>query len=420
MKVYKFGGASVSSIERIKATAAIAKTVSEELILIVISAMGKTTNALERVAEAFYGKQRDEAINLFTAIKVDHLSTAKQLLAQNYLETESRLAGFFTEIEWMLYDNPVREYDYYYDQIVCIGELLSTAIVSAYFNEVGITNTWIDVRDVLRSDDEFREATIDWNFSLQRTELIIQPLLQSIGMVITQGFIAATDENESTTLGREGSDYTAAVFANMLNAESLTIWKDVKGVLNADPRQFKEAALISELNYKEVLEMAYYGAQVIHPKTIKPLQNKNIPMYVKCFLDSSLPGTIIHDGSIKALPPIIVIKTEQVLLQMTSNDFSFISDQVDGQFYRLFQQYHIKPNITQNGAISFVCVIDDHAEKINTLALDLSQTFNVQIEKNLTLITIKHYTQDVLDELTLGKHILLKQQWQDTVQIVIR
>jgi aspartate kinase len=252
------------------------------------------------------------------------------------------------------------------------------------------------------------------------TASLLKPLFESSNLVITQGFIAATDENESTTLGREGSDYTAAVFANMLDAESLTIWKDVEGVMNADPKEFPGASLIKELNYKEIIEMAYYGAQVIHPKTIKPLQNKGIPMYVKCFLDASLPGTIIHNKSIKQLPPIIVVKKNQVLMQMTSIDFSFVGDPSEGQFYRLFQELHIKPNITQNGAISFVCVMDDHPDKIEKLATSLSHSFDLQIEKDLTLITVKHYTQDVLDKLITNKQILLKQQLQGTVQVVVR
>lgn len=293
MNVYKFGGASVSTIERIQQTANILRAHKEEKILVVISAMGKTTNALEKVAEAFYNKQKEEALRLFEVVKEQHLTVAKQLLATHYDEAYNRLFSFFTEVEWLLHDKPVQQYDYYYDQIVCIGELFSTAIMSAYFDEMGIPNTWIDVRDILRTDDTFRAANIDWSFSQQQVDIAIKPLFLNTNIVVTQGFIAATDENESTTLGREGSDYTAAVFANMLDAESLTVWKDVPGIMSADPAKDPNATVFDKLTYQQMTEISHNGAKVIHPKTIRPLQDKDIPMYVKCFLDYKLPGTVI-------------------------------------------------------------------------------------------------------------------------------
>jgi aspartate kinase len=279
MKVFKFGGASVSTVEGVKNVGSILQTYSGEKILIVISAMGKTTNALEEVVTAYYKKEKEQALKLFTSIKNTHLQIGNELSNQ----PTGQLNDLFTEVEWLLHDKPVREFDYYYDQIVCVGELLSTAIVSNYLNSVAIRNKWIDVRDIIRTDDNFRDARIDWDFTNSRVQNAIVPLFENYDLVITQGFIGSTDENESTTLGREGSDYTAAVFANLLNTESQTIWKDVQGVLNADPKLYKEAKWIKELNYREVIEMAYYGAQVIHPKTIKPLQNKSIPLYVKSF-----------------------------------------------------------------------------------------------------------------------------------------
>ena len=285
MRVFKFGGASVSNVDRIKQVAEILKQEANDELLIVISAMGKTTNALEKVAENFYSGKKEDALQLFNQVKQQHLTISKYLLVKEWLSCEQLLNNFFTEIEWLLHDKPVREYDYYYDQIVCVGEMLSTAIISAYLNESGIFNKWIDVRDIIRTDDNFRDANIDWAFTNQQVQQLLLPLYQKTKIVITQGFVGATDENESTTLGREGSDYTAAVFANIMGAGSLTIWKDVEGVMNADPKEFPEARLIPELNYVEVIEMAYYGAQVIHPKTIKPLQNKGIPLYVKSFLD---------------------------------------------------------------------------------------------------------------------------------------
>jgi aspartate kinase len=244
-------------------------------------------------------------------------------------------------------------------------------------------------------------------------------MLNADNIVLTQGFIGSTDENESTTLGREGSDYTAAVFANMLDAESQVIWKDVEGVMNADPKQYPDARLMEELTYNEVIEMAYYGAQVIHPKTIKPLQNKNIPLFVKCFLRPSLKGTVIQNKNISQLPPIIVLKEKQVMIDLTSRDFSFVGEHHTGYLYQLFEKLKIKPNLTQNTAISFLCVFDDHPEKIEKLALEASGLFDVKVLKELTLLTIRHFTQEILDKLTMGKKILLRQQTLETVQILL-
>ena len=419
MKVYKFGGASVNSEERIQNLGRIMQEHREGQKVVIISAMGKTTNALEKVAESFFAGKKEEALRLFEQVKQQHLRTAKNLLVTHYLDCESRLRDFFTEVEWLLHDEPVREYDYYYDQVVCSGELFSTAIISAYLNETGVRNQWIDVRDIIRTDDDFRDAGIDWTFTEQKVNELIKPLFNEYPIILTQGFIGATDENESTTLGREGSDYTAAVFAHMLDAESQTIWKDVESVMNADPKQFPDAVPLPELNYNEVIEMAYYGAQVIHPKTIKPLQNKGIPLYVKCFLDPSLPGTVIHNKTLPALPPVIVLKEKQVLLEMSSRDFSFVGEHHVGQLYHLFEQLHIKPNLTQNGAISFLCVIDDREEKIEKLALGAAAELDVQVKKGLSLLTIRHYNNAVMDKLINGKTVLLRQQTTKTVQFLL-
>ncbi len=419
MKVFKFGGASVNSVDRVKNTANILQHYRGEKLLVVISAMGKTTNALEKVVEAFYANRKDDALALFEQVKQQHLTTAKYLLVTHYLACEEQLRDFFTEVEWMLHDKPVREFDYYYDQVVCVGELLSTSIVSHYLNETGVSNKWLDVRDIFRTDDNFRDATIDWDYTSVQVESTVKPVLNNGHFVLTQGYIGSTDENESTTLGREGSDYTAAVFANILEAESLTIWKDVESVMNADPRRFPDAQPLPELNYKEVIEMAYYGAQVIHPKTIKPLQNKSIPLYVKCFLDPSLPGTIIHNQPVKQLPPVIVLKEKQVMLQLNSKDFSFVGEHHVGELYHLFEKIKVKPNLTQNGAISFVCVVDDQGEKTERLALEAAAIFDTKVMKDLSLLTIRHYTGDHLEKLIAGKTVLLKQQTPDTVQVLL-
>lgn len=420
MKVFKFGGASVNNVERIKNLGDILRQYAGEEILVVVSAMGKTTNALEKVTEAFYNNRKEEALGLFEQIKQQHLTTAKYLLVTHYIDCETQLKNFFTEVEWLLLDKPSRNYDYYYDQVVCTGELLSTTLVSAYLNETGIKNSWLDVRDIIRTDDNFRDAVIDWEYTHSKVMNTLLPAFGKNKIVLTQGFIGATDENESTTLGREGSDYTAAVFASMLEADSVTIWKDVSAVMNADPKEFPEAKGIHELNYGEVIEMAYYGAQVIHPKTIKPLQNKSIPLYVKCFTDPSLPGTVIHNKSVKGLPPIIVLKGNQVLLELSSKDFSFVGEKPVGQLYQLFEKLKIKPNLAQTGAISIVCVLDDRADKIEKLALSASEIFDVKVMRGLWLLTIRHYSNEVFEKMTNGKVILLLQRTPETVQVLLR
>jgi aspartate kinase len=338
----------------------------------------------------------------------------------NRLQAENQLKDFYTEVEWLLYDKPVREYDYYYDQVVCSGELMSTAIVSQFLNEAGVGNKWVDVRDIVRTDDNFRDATVDFEFTRQKTDAVIRPLFETEDIAITQGFIGATDENESTTLGREGSDYSAAIFANMLDAGSQTIWKDVEGVMNADPKEFADAQFIEELSYTEVIEMAYYGAQVIHPKTIKPLQNKGIPLHVRCFLKPALPGTIISNKPVHNLPPIIINKKNQVLMQLSSKDFSFVGETGISKLYELFAALKIKPNLSQTGAISILCCLDDKPERIEKLALAAGEFFDVQLEKNLNLLTIRHYSTERIIELTKGKDILLVQKTTDTIQYLTR
>lgn len=418
MKIFKFGGASVNSVDRIKNLSSIIAAHKQDRLVIIISAMGKTTNGLEKVAEAFFRGDKEEALQLFTVVKNQHLTTAKYLLVLQYKECVQQLNDFFTEVEWLLHDKPVRNFDYYYDQIVCTGELFSTCIISHYLKEEKIDNQWLDVRDLLRTDNNFRDAGVQFDFSATRIKSAINEYSGNI--TITQGFIGATDDNESTTLGREGSDYTAAIFANILDAGELTIWKDVEGVMNADPKSYPEARLIKELNFTEVIEMAYYGAQVIHPKTIKPLQNKNIPLLVKCFLDPSLEGTIIHHKHIKNLPPIIVNKNHQVLMHLKTKDFSFIGEEPMSALYQIFGEIKIKPNLIQSGAISLQLCLDDHAEKIGLLAEKCSEMFDVQIEKALSLITIRHYDEKIIKELLNDKHILLQQKTSETIQTICR
>ena len=409
MKVFKFGGAAVNNIERITNVKNILKQYKNEKLLIVISAMGKSTNALEKVTEAFVNNRKEDALQLFYQLKKQHVMTSKYLLVTHYLPCETKLDEIFKSTETLLQSAPEKSFDFYYDQIMSVGELISTTIMSYFLNEMGVENEWVDVRKIIKTDNNFRDANINWEQTQENVTSIIKPILEN-KTVVTQGFIGGTIDGDTTTLGREGSDYTAAVFANMLDAESQTIWKDVENVMNADPREVRDAIAIPVLNYTEVIEMAYYGAQVIHPKTIKPLQNKSIPLYVKCFLDASLPGTVIHNQSVKNLPPIIVLKKNQVMMELKSKDFSFIGEQNTGVLYRLFEQLSIRPNLTQNGAINMICVFDNREDKIKQLAAKASEIFDVQITAGLSLLTIRHYTEESIKRFTEGKNALVRQQ----------
>ena len=420
MRVFKFGGASVQDVDHVKHVGRILEQSGEEKTLIIISAMGKTTNALETVAAAFFEGRKEDALRLFGDIRKQHLTLAKYLLVLEFNPCIAQLADFFTEVEWLLHDKPVREFSYYYDQIVSVGELMSTCIISYYLKEFKIDNKWLDVRDVLRTDSHFQEGIVDWDFTTQATLTELLPLFENTNFVLTQGFIGSTDQCENTTLGREGSDYSAAIFASILNASSLTIWKDVEGIMNADPKKFPEAVYLPQLSYREVIEMAYYGAQVIHPKTIKPLQNKNIPLYVKCFLDTGLPGTIINQHPTTGLPAILIHKHQQALIHLRTLDFSFIEEKPMSRLYKIFRELKIKPNLIQTGAINLQVAIDDQGEKIEQFAARASEYFDVQVQKDLSLFTIRHYTSEAKARYLAGKEQVLYQQNEAHLQVLYK
>lgn len=423
MKVFKFGGASLESIERIKNVADILRDFQGEPLVVVVSAMGKTTNELEKVAEHYYRRQRETASQLLYSIQNRHLQLAHQLIHDHGNPLFGQLRKLNAEMEWQLGEKPYEPYDYYYDQIVSKGEVMSSLIAHAFFGQEGLVSQWLDAREVMRTDDTFRDGRILWEETQSQIDQKVKPLLKNAGILISQGFIGSTETGDTTTLGREGSDYTAAIFANMLDAESLSIWKDVEGLKNADPRLFNDTVHIREVNYNEVIEMAYYGAQVIHPKTIKPLQNKNIPLLVKCFLDKSLPGTLIQgtNGTLK-LPPVIVLKQKQVLITVTTRDFSFISEENLSAIYTIFHDLKIKPNLMQSGAISFSCCIDQDAEKVEKLIKTLYSRFKITYHEGLELLTVRHWTKEngLVERLTRSKHILLEQKSPQTIQMVLQ
>ena len=418
VQVFKFGSASVNSVDSVQNLAGILKFYQDQKLVVVISAMGKTTNALEKVAESYYNNKKEDALKLVEQVKRQHLTTAKYLLVTHYLACEAQLRDFFTEVEWLLHDKPIQGFDYYHDQIVCCGELLSTAIISHFLNEMGINNKWVDVRDIIRTNNNFRNANVDWELTEKNVKKHIQPLLDTETLVITQGLIGSTEENESTTLGHESGDYSAAIFANMLNAESQTIWQEEEYIMNADSGSVSDAQSLPELDYTEIIEMAYYGTQIIHPKTIQPLQNKSIPLYVKSFFKPDQPGTIIHKKATKQHLPIVLFKRNQVMVELKSNDFSFTGTENTTLLYKLFNQLCITPTLSQNGAISITFTFDHHKEKISQLAAEASTNFDVQITPELTLLTIFHYDHESLQNHIEGKSFLIKQQTADSVKLL--
>jgi len=421
VKVFKFGGASIQNADRARKVADIIKKHESENLLIVISAMGKTTNALEEIVNLYFEEEKEKALQKVEELKESHLEFANQLLENTLGPLLGKLKEIFTEIEWTLSEPTERGYAYFYDQVVSTGELLSTSIISSFLNKQNIENHWVDARDIVRTNDTYRDAKVDWTVTKQQLEKHISPLLADKKLVLTQGFIGATDENNSTTLGREGSDFSAAIFASLLEADSVTIWKDVPSLLSADPKQFENTVPISEISYRETIEMAFYGAQVIHPKTVKPLHNKEIPLWVKCFLDDSLPGTKVHapDDYI-AYPPMMVWKKNQVLISLTTSDLSFITEGNLANLYSIFHAHKAKMNIIQNGAIGFVACIDNRPEKVGNLITQLSEEYKVKHSSGLDILTIRHYTNDCEKEFVENRNILLTQQTKTTKKFVLK
>lgn len=419
MLVYKFGGASIADANRMAALLPLI-TGANDRLLIVMSALGKTTNALEAIVNAACKGNKEDAMVLAKKLEQQHLDHAKALLNDTYYtKAGDTLRIYFTELERAVQSADPAHYDYSYDQAVCLGEIFSTCIFYCWLQQNNVMSEWIDIRKVIRTDDTFRDAVVDWDYSQKQAQKIIGKSLQEGKIIITQGFIGATPDGRSVTLGREGSDYTAATLAAMLHGSSVTIWKDVEGLQNADPKQFPNTVKIEAISYNEVIEMAFYGAQIIHPKTIKPLQNNNIPLYVKCFLNPALAGTVIQAEVHTDYPPLIVLKDNQVLIQVTTRDFSFITEDNLSNLYSIFHDLKIKINLIQNAAISFVASIDNREDKIKALVEALHKDYKVTINEDVHLLTIRHYTPDVVAALTANKQILLRQETRKTVQVIM-
>ncbi len=419
MQVFKFGGASVKDAEAVKNVAEVLKQFPNEKLCIVISAMGKTTNHLERLAKAYFYKV-ENAETILEEIKQAHFSICNQLFPNSKHSIYTDLENTFVELHWAIEDEPTQGFDFEYDQIVSIGEVLSTKIVSAYLNENGIANTWLDARGIIQTDNTYREGKVDFELTESMVKSQLEPVLNKQGIVITQGFIGGTSENFTTTLGREGSDYTASILAYCLNAKNVTIWKDVPGVLNADPKYFKNTKKIDELTYQDAIELTYYGASVIHPKTIKPLQNKQIPLYVKSFLNPKAEGTVIKESDKRLNIPSYIFKLNQLLISIQPKDFSFIAEDNLSDIFELFAKHSVKINIMQLSAISFSICCDDDEQKVNALITDLQQSFKVLYNTGVELMTIRYHTQETIDTLTQNKTILLEQRSRFTLQMVMK
>jgi aspartate kinase len=419
LKVYKFGGASLRDAERIRKVGEILQQYGSDQLVIVVSAMGKVTDKMENVVEA-HADQTGEAQGLLEEVKQQHYQLCKELFGDGPHEVYDLINDLFVEVEWILEEEPHENYDYMYDQMVSIGELVSSRIVHAYLNSINLPTQWLDARDIILTDNIFREGWVQWEQTVERAERKVKPMLKENGFIITQGFIGSTSENFTTTLGREGSDYTAAIFSFCLDAESMTIWKDVPGVLTADPRLFENVTKLDRLSYKEAIEMTYYGAKVIHPKTIKPLQNKNIPLYVKSFIDPSGEGTYISDEVEDTYPPMVAVEQEQALVMISTRDFSFVAEHHISHIFQLVAEFRLQVNMMQNTAISFVLCMNDIDDKVDRFAQKLQDQFKILIDRELELITVRHYQQPLLETLKEGRMVLLEERIRKTVQMVVK
>ena len=410
MKVYKFGGASVKDAESVKNVAKVLETQGFEKCLLVVSAMGKTTNALEKVMEYYFKKEDFQ--NEIEKIKQSHLEITKGLFEENH-SIFNEVALFFDDLEAFLRRNKSPNYNFVYDQVVSCGELISSKILSDYLNVIGFSNSWLDARDYIKTDDSYREGVVNW----QETEANISKLGKEQSYV-TQGFIGSEDNNFTVTLGREGSDYSAAIFAYCLNADAMTIWKDVPGVMTGDPRKFENVTLLSNISYEEAIEMAYYGASVIHPKTLQPLKQKNIPFYVKSFVEPMKPGTKVGISDKNQSEESYILKENQVLMNISTRDFSFIAEDHISQIFNLLAKYKVKVSLMQNSAISLALCLEDKFGKIDVVHEELNQKFNTDLVKNVSLYTVRNANLDELSKIYENKKVLLEQISKKTVQIV--
>ena len=411
MKIFKFGGASVKDADSVKNVLRVLSIQGFERCLIVVSAMGKTTNALERVVEFYFNKSDYQ--QEIAKIKEEHIQIARGLFDENH-HVFSEIKLFFDDIESFLRRNKSPNYNFVYDQVVTCGEMISSKILSVYLSDNEMGNQWLDARDFIKTDTNYREGLVNW----EETEKNISQL-DKAKTYVTQGFIGSDENNFTVSLGREGSDYSAAIFAYCLDAKDMTIWKDVPGVMTGDPRKFENVELLSNISYEEAIEMAYYGASVIHPKTLQPLKQKSIPFFVKSFISPEKAGTKIGISTENQLLESYILKENQVLMRISTRDFSFIAEDHISFIFRELAKRNIKVSLMQNSAISLALCLEDKFNNIDELEAELEQDFNTEIVKNVSLFTIRNARLENLDKLYEGKNVLLEQITKTTVQMII-
>jgi aspartate kinase len=419
MKVFKFGGASVKNAASVKNVGDVIRLYQDDMI-VVISAMGKTTNELENVVNSYLNK--DGKVDMCLQIVKDfHFNIINELFEDKKHPIFNEIHNTFVEIEWEIEEEAVRGYDYVYDQIVSVGEVLSTKIVSAYLNSVGMKNRWQDVRNIIQTDNTHRSAKVDWELTEALAQKEIKWKDDEQNIIITQGFIGSSSELFTTTLGREGSDFSAGILAYCLNAENVTIWKDVPGMLNADPKWFDDTTKLDNISYHEAVELAYYGASVIHPKTIKPLHNKNIPLYVKSFVSPKTEGTIINENTTEdSLVPSFIFKMNQVLISISAKDYSFVMEDSLSHIFGVFSDLGVSINLMQNSAISFSVCVDFDNQKTMPLIEELKENYKVLYNDNLELVTIRHYDEATIKRVTTDKDIIVEQKSRNTARFVMK
>ena len=416
MIVFKFGGASIKDADAVRNLAIIIKNFKDPMI-IVISAMGKTTNAMEKVTE-YYFNNNPEIQSALENVESYHYKILNNLFPDKGNPVFREIDNIFSKLKEKLSQEHSFQYNFEYDQIVPVGEILSTKIVDAYLKFAGINSIWLDIRKYLKTDNNFREANIDWELSEKLVRKAFN--LKDNEVCVTQGFIASTTSNLSTTLGREGSDYTTAVLAYMLDIKDITIWKDVSGVRNADPKYFDNTVKLDKISYRDAIELAYYGTSVIHPKTIQPLQRKNIKLYIKSFYNPEEPGTLVGDDTYDRLIPSFIFKMNQMLIQIYPRDFSFISENNLEKIFGCFAKYGLKINLMQNTAINFKVCVNNDQSRINPVIQDLKQDYDVSYESDLELITIRYYDDKTIRRTMVNKELLLEQRSKETIQMVVR
>ncbi len=420
MKVFKFGGASVNNADAVRNVVNILNNYADDDLLVVISAMGKTTNALEQLANAYF--KHEDYTSILKSIIEYHFDIINDLFDDSHNHIFEDINKFFCALSHKLSQKPTNNFDLEYDQIVVYGELLSTKIIHHYLKTTGVWNIWFDARQVIITDNSFKEAKVNWKLTTDEIEFSIASKYKDgeKRIIITQGFIGGTPNGISTTIGREGSDYSASIFAYCLDADEVFIWKDVPGVLNADPKYFEDTTKLDSISYREAIELAYYGASIIHPKTIKPLQNKNIPLKVKSFIHPEEEGTIISDiDHADGLVPSFIFKKNQTLVSISPRDFSFIAEDNLSDIFKTIADIGIKINLMQNSAISFSICIDENKYRFENLISELQKDYKVKYNHNLELITIRNYDQQTIDKLVNKRDIKLEQKSRLTVQLVV-